>query len=110
MSASLPISNVPFLFSKPSAFAASLVTPARHSSGVSWNRFAASVIAKRIEHIGDEPGLQSVAIAIGTSHFLSSFIGGFCVSLIVMKAPGNKTATQPALASAFTPLLDVYSI
>ena len=50
----------------PSAWAALRVTPARHSSTVRRNSVAAMFITSSSEVSGEVPGLQSVAIAIGT--------------------------------------------
>ena len=63
---------MPFVFVAPKALAASLVTPAKHSSGVRLKVFDASVIASLIEQSGDVPGLQSVATAIETPELRSS--------------------------------------
>ena len=65
-SARLPTSSVPRSSRRPSASAACRVVPARHSCGVSRNSRDASIIAVLNEQIGEVPGLQSVATAIGT--------------------------------------------
>ena len=61
--------------------AAFRVTPSRHSSTVIPNRVAAMFMARSSEVIGEEPGLQSVATAIGTPARRSASTGGFCFSL-----------------------------
>jgi hypothetical protein len=68
---------VPRSFS-PSAFAALPVTPASASSGVMRNSVQAMFMASSSELIGDEPGLQSVATAIGTWCLRKSSMGGSC--------------------------------
>ena len=57
-------SMVPIVSSRPSARAASRVTPAMHSSTVSRNSVAAMFIVSSSDVIGEVPGLLSVAIAI----------------------------------------------
>ena len=51
---------------KPSARAACTVAPASASSGVSRNSVHAMLSISSSDVVGDVPGLQSVAIAIGT--------------------------------------------
>ncbi len=109
MSARLPTSRVPRSSPRPSARAATLVVPANDSSGVKPNTRLASAIASRTELSGDVPGLQSVATAIGILCARISSTGGHCVSFNVTNAPGNKTATVPALLIARMPEADVYS-
>ena len=62
----LPRSSVPTSPSRPSARAASRVTPAIASSTVSRNNVAAMFMISSSEVTGEVPGLLSVAIAIGT--------------------------------------------
>jgi hypothetical protein len=52
------------------------VVPASASSGVIRNSVQAMFIASSSEAIGDEPGLQSVATAIGTPWLRNASIGG----------------------------------
>ena len=64
-SARFPASSVPRSDS-PRAFAASRVTPASASSGVMRNRVQPMLSVSSRRREGEEPGLQSVARAIGT--------------------------------------------
>ena len=65
MSARCPTASVP-RSARPSARAALRVTPASASRGVSRNSVHAMFIISGSDVAGDVPGLQSVAIAIGT--------------------------------------------
>ena len=65
------------------AFAAFFVTPDKASNGVTLKSVDDIFIESRIDVRGDDPGLQSVAIAIGTLYFRNNSIGGFCVSFRV---------------------------
>jgi hypothetical protein len=69
--------------SRPKAFAACRVTPANVSAGVMRNSVQAMFITNSKEVNGDEPGLQSVANAIGTLCSRKELIGGIWVSLRV---------------------------
>ena len=93
----------------PSARAACRVTPASASSGVSRNSVQAKFSISTSEPTGEVPGLQSVAIAIGTRSARSAAIGGTRVSRSTWKAPGSSTATVPARAIAATPASFEYS-
>ena len=79
-SACLPAAMLPMLWARPSARAALIVIPASASSGVRSNRVHAMFIARVGDSNGEVPGLQSVAVAIGTLCFLSSATGGLRVS------------------------------
>jgi len=62
----LPASRLPASSNRPSARAASRVTAAMHSSTVRRNRVAPMFMVSNSEVSGEEPGLQSVEIAMGT--------------------------------------------
>ena len=62
----MPASIVPISCARPSARAALMVMPASASSGVRPNRVQAMFIASVGVSSGEVPGLQSVAMAIGT--------------------------------------------
>ena len=79
-SAALPASSVPRLSAMPSAWAALRVTPASASSGVMRNRVHAMLSINKSELTGDEPGFESVAMAIGTPAARNASIGGSLVS------------------------------
>ena len=79
-SAALPAAMLPVSWASPSARAALMVMPASASSGVRPNRVQAMFIASVGDSIGEVPGLQSVAMAIGTLCLRSSATGGFCFS------------------------------
>jgi hypothetical protein len=57
-----------------------MVIPATASSGVNPNKVHALLIASVGDSKGDVPGLQSVAMAIGTLCLRSSATGGFFFS------------------------------
>jgi hypothetical protein len=71
-----PNASLPTLLSMPSACAAFSVTPASASVGVSPNKVHAMFSISSSDVQGDVPGLQSVAIAIGTPDRLSVAMGG----------------------------------
>jgi len=79
-SACFPAAMLPVLWARPSARAALIVIPEIASSGVRPNRVQAMFIASVGESMGDVPGLQSVATAIGTLCLRSSATGGFFFS------------------------------
>jgi hypothetical protein len=60
--------------------AASRVTPAMHSSTVSRNSVAPMFMVSSSEVSGEEPGLQSVEMAIGTPWRRIAWMGGICFS------------------------------
>ena len=60
----------------PSAQAAFVVVPCNASSGVMRNKVQAMFIASVSEVMGDEPGLQSVATAMGTPAWRRAAMGG----------------------------------
>ncbi len=105
----MPTSSVPISPASPSARAASRVTPAEHSSTVSRNSVAPMFIASSSEVIGEVPGLQSVASAIGTPAARSAATGGSLVSRVKYQAPGSSVATVPAPAIATMPAVSRYS-
>ena len=75
-----PGRSVPQSASSPSASAPLRVKPAMHSSTVMRNSVAAMFIASSGEVSGDDPGLQSVARAIGTPWRRIASTGGACRS------------------------------
>ncbi len=64
----------------PKALAASRVTPARLSSGVIRKSVQAMFMQSSNEVSGEEPGLQSVAMAMGTPAWRRPSSGGSFVS------------------------------
>ena len=66
-------------------------------------------MASRTDNSGEVPGLQSVAIAIGTPVSRNAWTGGCLVSFSVRNAPGNSTALVPARAIAVIPAALEYS-
>ena len=77
--ASIPVRSMPRSFS-PRARAALRVTPASASSGVRRNSVQPMFRMSSSEEIGEVPGLQSVASAIGTPARRSASTGGRRVS------------------------------
>ena len=74
---------LPTLWARPSARAALIVIPATASSGVNPNKVHAMFIARVGDSNGEVPGLQSVAMAIGTLCLRSNATGGFRFSCSV---------------------------
>jgi hypothetical protein len=79
-SARWPGASLPTSVSMPSAVAAFRVTPASASAGVKPNKVHAMFSISSSDVHGDVPGLQSVAIAIGTPCWRRLAIGGNRVS------------------------------
>ena len=78
-SARWPAASVPRSV-RPSARAPFTVTPRRASSGVKRNSVQAMFSINNSDKPGDEPGLWSLAMAIGTPCARSAEIGGSLVS------------------------------
>ena len=79
MSARCPSCSVP-RSARPSARAAWTVAPASASSGVNRNSVHAMLSISSSDVVGEVPGLQSVATAIGTPRARNAASGGNCVS------------------------------
>ena len=74
------------------------MAPCNASSGVKPNKVQAMFIIKRKDKTGADPGLQSLAMAIGTPNSRRRCMGGCLVSLRQKNAPGRITATVPEMA------------